>query len=231
VSDVPALVTLDLWGVAPPKVPGALLRMGLDRRHLRRTPGLRFGKLLGTGSGRTFRLGDADPGHWGLLATWDSAEAAASFETGPTVRAWSALCRERLRVDLRPLSSRGRWSKRVPFGDPDPSRYDGPVAAVTRARLAAARALTFWRAVPPVSADLHRSPGLRLAVGIGEAPVGLQGTFSLWESATALTDFAHRGAAHVEAIRRTAEVGWYAEELFARFAVLSVEGTFGGHAP
>jgi hypothetical protein len=35
----------------------------------------------------------------------------------------------------------------------------------------------------------------------------------------------------VEAIRRTAEVGWYAEELFARFAVLSVEGTFDGRAP
>jgi hypothetical protein len=91
--------------------------------------------------------------------------------------------------------------------------------------------VTFWRAVPPVSADLHRSPGLRLAVGIGEAPVGLQGTFSLWDTDDSLTDFAHRRGPHVEAIRRTAEVGWYAEELFARFAVLSVEGTFDGMTP
>jgi hypothetical protein len=90
---------------------------------------------------------------------------------------------------------------------------------------------TFWRSVPPVSAELHRSPGLRLAVGIGEAPVGLQGTFSLWESAAALTEFAYRRAAHVEVVRRTAELGWYAEELFARFAVLEVEGTFAGRAP
>ena len=230
-SDVPALVTLDLWGVAAHRVPGALLRMGLDRAYLRRTPGLRFAKLLGTGSGRTFTVGDADPGHWGLLAAWESPDAAAAFETGPTVRGWSRLSRERLRVGLRPLASRGRWSRRTPFGAPDPAPCDGPVAAVTRARLAVARAVTFWRAVPPVSADLHRSPGLRLAVGIGEAPVGLQGTFSLWDSATALTDFAHRGAAHVQAIRRTAEVGWYTEELFARFAVLSVEGTFAGRAP
>ena len=230
-SDVPALVTLDLWGVAGHRVPGALLRMGLDRAYLRRTPGLRFGKLLGTGSGRTFTVGDADPGHWGLLAAWESPGAAAAFETGPTVRGWSRLSRERLRVGLRPLASRGRWSRRTPFGEPDPTPYDGPVAAVTRARLAATKAMTFWRSVPPVSADLHRSPGLRLAVGIGEAPVGLQGTFSLWDSATALTDFAHRGAAHVQAIRRTAEVGWYTEELFARFAVLSVEGTFAGRAP
>jgi hypothetical protein len=231
VSEVPALVTLDLWGVAPRRVPGALLRMGVDRAHVRRAPGLRFGKLLGTGSGRTFTVGDADPGHWGLLATWDSPDAAAAFEAGPTVQRWSRLSRERLRVELRPLASRGRWSRRRPFGEPVPAAYDGPVAAVTRARLAATKAVTFWRAVPPVSADLHRSPGLRLAVGIGEAPVGLQGTFSLWESARALTDFAHRGAAHVEAVRRTAEVGWYTEELFARFAVLSVEGTFAGREP
>jgi len=231
VSEIPALVTLHLWGIPASRLPRALLRMGLDRAHLRRTPGLRFGKLLGTGSGRTFRVGDADPGRWGLLATWDSAEAAASFEAGPTARAWSALCRERLRVDLRPLSSRGRWSRRRPFGDPTPAPHAGPVAAVTRARIAASKALTFWRAVPPVSADLHRSPGLRLAVGIGEAPVGLQGTFSLWDSAAALTDFAHHRGPHAEAVRRTAEVGWYAEELFARFAVLSVEGTFDGRSP
>ena len=74
----------------------------------------------------------------------------------------------------------------------------------------------------------HRGPGLRLAVGIGEAPIGLQGTFSLWDSPAALNDFAHRREPHVDAIRRTATEGWYAEELFARFEVLSVDGEFAG---
>ena len=231
VSDTPSLVTLHLWGVSAGRVPCALLRMGLDRSPLRRTSGLRFGKLLGTGDGRTFTLRDADLGHWGLLAVWDSAADARAFETGPTVRGWSRLSTERLRVALRPLASRGQWSRRRPFGDPVPVQHDGPVAALTRARIATAKALTFWRAVPPVSADLHRSPGLRLALGIGEAPIGLQGTFSLWDSAASLTDFAHGRAPHVEAIRRTAKEGWYTEELFARFAVLDVEGTFAGRAP
>ncbi len=90
---------------------------------------------------------------------------------------------------------------------------------------------TFWRAVPPVSADLHAAAGLRLALGVGEAPIGLQGTFSLWDSPAAVTAFAYRRPAHVEAVRRTAEVGWYSEELFARFAVLAVEGTVGGRTP
>ncbi|MGH8969146.1 MAG: monooxygenase [Actinomycetes bacterium] len=227
-GDVPALVTLHLWGVPPRRVPAALARMGLDRRPLRRTPGLRFAKLLGTGDGRTFTLRDADPLHWGLLATWDTASDAAAFERGPVARSWARISSERLRVDLRPLASRGEWSRGRPFGDPEATPYDGPVAAVTRARIAPRRMVAFWRSVPPVSADLRLVAGLRLSVGIGEAPVGLQGTFSLWDSGRALTEFAHRRGPHVEVVRRTAEVGWYAEELFARFAVLSVEGTFAG---
>ena len=229
--DEPPLVTLHLWGVPARHVPSALLRMGADRRALRRTPGLRFGKLLGTGSGTTFALRDADPRRWGLLAVWDGPAAAERFESDRTVRAWTAIAQERLRVDLRPLASRGRWSGLEPFGDLSPTRYDGPVAALTRARLTPRKAATFWRAVPPVAADLHRCAGLRLAVALGEAPVALQGTFSLWDSAAALTAFAHRGAAHREAVRRTAEEGWYAEELFARFAVLDVAGTYRGAAP
>lgn len=227
-DDVPALVTLHLWGVSPVRVPAALLRMGRDREPLRRTPGLRFGKLLGTGHGRTFTPGDADPLHWGLLTTWADPEAAAAFAQSSTVRGWDRLSRERLLVSMRPLSSRGRWSGRRPFGEPLPRSYDGPVAALTRARIRARKSLVFWRAVPAVSADLHRASGLRFRVGVGESPVGLQGTFSLWESTGALTAFAHRGDAHAAVIRRTEDVGWYAEELFARFALVSVEGTYRG---
>ena len=82
-----------------------------------------------------------------------------------------------------------------------------------------------------MSADLHRSPGLRTAIGIGEAPLGLQGTFSLWDSGEELREFAHRGAPHVEVVRRTAEEGWYAEELFARFSVVGTSGTLDGQDP
>lgn len=229
--DTPDVVTLHLWGVDRRRVPAALARMALDRRPVRALPGARFAKLLGTGDGRTFTVGDADPLHWGLLVAWDTRADAGRFAGSGPARAWDRIATETLRVDLRPLSSRGTWAGREPFGDPVPRRHDGPVAAVTRARIAARKTLTFWRAVPPVSADLHAGRGLRLAVGIGEAPIGLQGTFSLWESGDALTEFAHRRPAHLEAVRRTAEEGWYAEELFARFAVLDVRGTLGGVEP
>ena len=228
----PAVVTLHVWGIPGRSVPGAVARMATHRRMLRKGPGRpAFAKLLGTGDGRTFTVRDADVHHWGVLATWDRAADADTFEHGPVARSWERIAQERLRVTLRPLASRGEWSRRRPFGDPAPVRHDGPVAAVTRARITARRSVQFWRSVPPVSADLHRCQGLRLAMGIGEAPVGLQGTFSLWDSGQALTDFAHRRAPHQEAVRRTAELGWYSEELFARFAVLDVEGTFEGRQP
>ena len=81
-------MTLHLWRVEAGGVPRALLRMGLDRTRVRRTPGLRFAKLLGTGDGRTFTVRDADPLRWGLLATWTSPEAAAqAFERRSPVAA------------------------------------------------------------------------------------------------------------------------------------------------
>jgi heme-degrading monooxygenase HmoA len=206
-------------------------RMAADRRHLHRTPGLRFAKLLGTGDGRTFTVRDADPLHWGLLTVWDDEPARAAFASGPTERAWARIAAERFTVTMRPLSSRGLWSDREPFGTPAPRRPDGPVAAITRARLRLRTARRFWAAVPPVSADLRDCPGLRLAVGIGEAPIGLQGTFSLWDDARDLTAFAHRRAPHREVVARTASEGWYVEELFARLEVLRTEGTYGGRDP
>jgi hypothetical protein len=229
---VPELVTLHVWRVPRRSVPAALVRMAADPRRVRATPGLRFAKLLGTGPGRTFSVREGDPRRWALLATWADAGAAKDFDSSAVARRWSTLAEESWRVRMRPLAARGRWSRREPFGTPaGGGRWDGPVAAVTRARLSPRRLRTFWGAVPPVSADLGGRAGLRLSLGIGEAPVGLQGTFSLWDSARALRDFAYAGAAHRAVVERTPVEGWYAEELFARFAVLGADGTVDGRDP
>ena len=226
------VVDLRVWGVD--RVAPAVLRMATGRRHLTRSPGLRFAKLLGTGAGRTFTPSDADPHHWALLTVWDD-EAAA--DAGPDPRLtdpWDDAAAERLTVRMTPLSSRGRWAGVEPFAastGTDQDRHDGPVAVITRARLRPTRAVSFWRAVPPVVDDLAQAPGLRLALGVGEAPVLLQGTFSVWESRQHLVDFAYRTAAHREAVARTEPARWYAEELFARFAVREVSGTYRGRLP
>jgi hypothetical protein len=120
----------------------------------------------------------------------------------------------------------GKWSKKEPFQfiDVVDKNWNGQVAAITRARIKWRKNLIFWRSVPPVTQSLRSSSGLVSAIGIGEAPIGLQGTFSLWESGDAVRNFAYRGEAHKAAISATHREDWYAEELFARFAVTRSNG-------
>lgn len=233
------VVLLHIYGAAARRVPGLLARSVAGAAALRRHDGARFTRLLGTGSARSFALRDADLRHWALLSVWDDAVAAARADHSDLHRRWTDVADERLRVTMTPISATGRWAGQRPFA-PDRcadgpttgarAATDGPVAALTRARLRPLRARAFRRAVPAVAADLAGRPGLRLALGIGETPVLHQGTFSVWTSTRALTDFSH-SPAHREVVRRTPEVGWYAEETFARFAVLGLEGTYLGRTP
>ncbi len=99
-TNVPALVTLHVWGVPRGQIASSLTRMAGQRRALATFPGVTFSKFLGTGTGETFTVRDADFGHWALLACWDSAQCAAAFERSRSVRAWDANCNERLRIEL-----------------------------------------------------------------------------------------------------------------------------------
>jgi heme-degrading monooxygenase HmoA len=222
---------LDLFTVPPRAVAHAVTRMATDRRRLRRSAPI-FWKLMGTGDGRTYDVRDADLRRWAVLTVWATTAHAAAFgEAAQVVAGWRTLADEHWWALLRPLRVSGCWSRRQPFGAPDHQRTDGPVAALTRARLRWSRARRFWRSIPPVTAELARADGLRLRVGIGEAPLGLQGTFSVWDSPAAMQAFAYRGAAHRDVIRRSTDERWYAEELFARFAVTAHDGTVFGTDP
>jgi hypothetical protein len=205
------VVTLHVWRVPAARVPQVL------RDSRRRAPHMLFSKALGTGRG--FLPHQADLTRWARLSTWTRAPADPPLPYAS----------EEWRVDLRPLASRGHWSGQQPFGDPHED-HTGTTAVLTRARLRPSRATRFWSAVPAVTRSLDQAPGVRVSMAVGEAPIGLQGTFSVWDSPAHLRAFAHAGA-HKDVIARTTEVGWYAEELFARFAVEASRGTLDGQDP
>ena len=203
--------------------------MALDRRYLRTLRGLTFHKLLGTGKGQSFTPRDADLWQWGLLAVGDE-QALTDLKRSQLVARWNKRSTERAHFDLRTLSSHGRWAQQEPFmtipeGASDGAKNPIAIAAITRARIKWAENFRFWKAVPPVTSSLHSSPGLLNTIGIGEAPIGLQGTFSHWKSGSDLRNFAYKGAAHQAAIAATERHAWYAEELFARFAVRDIRGS------
>lgn len=224
------VASMHLQGVSGAGVGRAFAAMATGRLSLSRVDGLRFWKLLGTGSGRTFTVRDADPRTWGLFAVWDDEQALDRFLTrSPLARSWDR-ADERWDAVLAPTAWKGRWSGRDPFdGVVASNAVEGrPVAALTRARVRAAQWRRFAEAVPPVAAAVNATPGLAYTVGIGEAPIGLQGTFSLWDSEASLRAFAYGSPAHRAVMERTRRDDWYAEELFARFTVLRSAGTIGG---
>jgi hypothetical protein len=210
-------------------IPFAFLSMAIDRLRTRTFTGISFSKLLGTGSGQTFTPSDAVLTRWGMVVAIDENRIEA-FDQSSIITNWRKRSTSEFRAVLSPLSSHGLWAKKNPFDFIAPlSNPDAQIAALTRARIKWNKNFIFWKSVPPVVIDLHSNPGLHAAIGIGEAPIGLQGTFSLWKSASALRDFAYKGKAHQVAIAQTQSIGWYSEELFARFEVLELRGEITTH--
>ena len=214
------MIVAYFWTIKPRAIPFAILAMALDRFALNRSKNVGFYKSLGTGKGETFTPADANSLRWGLVAQVNDIDA---FDQSSVVKRWRKNSIGEFRAVLEPISSHGKWAGKEPFVA-SVKDWDGPVVAITRARIKWHQNFRFWNSVPPVTISLKSAPGLMAAIGIGEAPIGLQGTFSLWESSAAIKNFAYKGAAHQKAIADTATYNWYSEELFARFAVREVRG-------
>jgi hypothetical protein len=222
-------VVVYFFTVSHKSIPFAFLSMAIDRMRSRKFTGISFSKLLGTGSGQTFTPSDAVLTRWGMVLVIDENRIEA-FDQSSIITNWRKRSTSEFRAVLSPLSSHGLWAKKNPFDFIAPlSNPDAQIAALTRARIKWNKNFIFWKSVPPVVIDLQSNPGLHAAIGIGEAPIGLQGTFSLWKSASALRDFAYKGKAHQVAIAQTQSIRWYSEELFARFEVLELRGEITTH--
>ncbi|MDF2231524.1 spheroidene monooxygenase [Albimonas sp. CAU 1670] len=206
--------------------------MGLARPSLARAPGIGFRKLLGSGVGEGFTP-RPNWSVWAILAEWPDAERArAATARDAPFAAWRARAEESFSLVLAPLSRRGRWSGAAPF-DPAqaPPAPPGPIAALTRATLRPRGLLRFWGREPAISAAIGANPDVLFKIGLGETPWLQQVTFSVWPDAAAMDRFARGGGPHAGAIAAARRNGWFAEELYARFAVVSRSGTWQGRDP
>jgi spheroidene monooxygenase len=76
---------------------------------------------------------------------------------------------------------------------------------------------------------LHLAEGCKLAVGLGEAPLLRQATFSLWQDTEAMNNYARTGA-HMDAIKAAHEHRFFSESMFVRFVPVEFSGSWQGRS-
>ncbi len=202
-------------------------QMALARPALWRAAGLEFWKLCGSGSGEGFTP-RPNTRVWAILAVWSDADAADQGLAAAPFTRWTRRAEEAWTVRMTAVSSRGSWSRRAPFRVSDAAA--GPIAVLTRGTIRPLALMKFWQREPAISEAIGRDPNVLFKIGIGEVPWRNQVTFSIWPDAASIEQFAHRGP-HAAAIRAVRRNGWFAEELYARFAVVGACGTWGGVCP
>ena len=189
-------------------------------------PGLRFMKTLGSGVDGGFGL-TPSPSHQGMFCVFDSVADANQFvEEAPVIAAYRQRSEELFISTLRPASVRGSWDG-VSLTPSEAIAPDAMLATLTRASIRPAAAAAFWRYAPDAQKDLMTADGCDLAVGLGEAPVFRQATFSLWKNTAAMDAYARTGA-HREAIHAAWKHEFFSESMFVRFAPIHMQGQWKG---
>lgn len=222
-----ALVVLSRWRS------GALL-WGLSRLVLgalpqRTPPGLLWRKVLGSGREGGFGL---SPGldRGGLFCVFSDEEQGRKWLAhSDTLMQYRHHSAEWFAACLQPVSARGSWSGHTLPAEASPLQPEERLAALTRASIRPSTAARFWRHAPPAEHDLAAAAGCRLAVGLGEAPLLRQATFSIWDNAAAMDAYARSGA-HLTAIRNAYQGAYFSESMFVRFRVLHTEGSWQGQS-
>lgn len=227
-----AITTLTVLRFARGERLWAFKQMGRARAPLAATPGLEFWRLCGCGGGEGFSI-RPDLSRYALLGVWSSEHVLGDFfAASPLFADYRARAAEAWTIALLATRGRGRWGGACPFGPGAEDLPEGlPVAALTRARLRAAGLVAFWSRVPAINRRLLAAPGRRFSLGIGELPWVRPVTFSVWDDAASLDAFAHGGREHADAARAALARGWFAEDLFYRFAALGSAGALSGVDP
>ncbi|MCU0968881.1 MAG: spheroidene monooxygenase [Rubrivivax sp.] len=202
-------------------------RLVVGARGLGRPAGMRFARVLGSGRDGGFGV-QPSLSVYGLFVLFDDLSSAREFAArSPVVQEYRCHAATLAELLLRPYAARGSWGGEMVTAHGPPASADAPVAALTRASIRPTKAVAFWRHAPPSEVDLRAAAGCRMAVGLGEAPLLRQMTFSLWDRAASMDAYARSGA-HLAAIRAAYGEGYFSETMFVRFEPLEVRGHWKG---
>lgn len=213
----------------------AWMRLVQGPGALKDTPGLIFAKVMGSGHEGGFGLRPSAT-HQGLITLFDHADQANAFLAGPVVTAYRERAADFWTGLLEVVSARGQWDGQA-WGETPATQLGAhasaandaapprPLAALTRASIRPGKAMAFWRNAPAAQTAMQHAKGCTLAMGLGEAPLIRQCTFSVWEDTPAMLAYAHQGA-HQAAIQAAYKQNYFSESMFVRMRVLEQAGSW-----
>jgi len=204
----------------------AMQQMYEARTGMRKTEGVSFLKLLGTGGGAGYSL-KPDFGVYAVFVVWDSYQDALRNQNSEVFENYRSHSSENITFYLSPVSVRGSWSgfSGWRLNQPDPSIQH--VCALTRASIKFSYLPKFWSMVPKISKEHVAADGKLFSKGVGEYPVFEQATFTIWKNKEYMDKFARHNI-HLKAIKLTREKKGFREEMFARFQVIHTDGSWNG---
>ena len=203
----------------------AFVQMGVLPKLLKQTEGLSFVKMLGSGGKQGFSI-FPNFSLYGLLCVWENKTVCDNFLQNSVLFAKLRTKATKYQtLFLETLQAHGKWDSKEPFShQKQKPQANQRIAVITRATIKWNKIWHFWRVVRPASKNMYKHQGLIFSVGIGELPLVQQATFSIWENIEAMTDYAYKSVEHRKVLQLTKKLSWYSEELFARFAIINVEG-------
>jgi quinol monooxygenase YgiN len=201
----------------------------------REQAGASFAKVMGSGHDGGFTLRPS-ASHQGVLALVPNQASAHALLDSELAQAYRQRARQWWAGIMTIQSARGSWDGQNWLPSPAQSfaqpltRRKMPLAVLTRASIRPAKAMAFWRHAPAAQSDLQGNNGCLLAMGLGEAPLVRQCTFSVWRDTQAMEDYAQDGA-HQRAATAAYKNDFFSESLFVRLGLLSQRGVWRHPAP
>lgn len=210
-------------------IPFAFIAMAVLRLPLWLNKNCKFWRLMGSGKDAEVDLAP-DYKHWAVLTTWNERKDCDDFyKTSFVIKWFRFFGAEEFTVFLNPLASHGLWAgKNVFETQSKKATPSGRIAAITRATIRLNRTKEFRSNMTRAGEAMRSAPGFIMAAGVGENPLTSQATFSIWENAESMKNYAYKTHDHADVIKLTRSRDWYSEELFARFEILDIQGSLNG---
>jgi len=191
-------------------------------KNLFNCSGLKFIKLMGTGSNDGFSL-IPDFSTYVMISSWENDHFRRKFiSENNIINEIHSKSSKRIEIKIDPYNFVGLWNGINPFKNS--SLYSGgKIIVITRARVRLNKLINFLINTSLAAKSIKSHNGAEFYKGIGELPVIEQATISIWESEQKMKDYAYSDKNHLKIINKARKDKWYSEELFVRSNILSIK--------